>query len=165
MECSFGKLVRRWGILWRSLEVETSCSHWLLHKTTNFCVDAIIEVHGELMKRDDNVEVVPGLSMVPPWLNQSRSPVDNLTTECRCENCSRTGRAHVKSDTSKNAPSSEYREMEVLCDHTAVLGDKKKDSGTLCGIKKMIELLIFYALSCVCVDNKLAQPFPNRLWN
>lgn len=32
----------------------------------NSCVDARIEVYGELMKGDDNVEVVLGLSKIPP---------------------------------------------------------------------------------------------------
>lgn len=65
----------------------------------NFCVGAKIEVQGELMKHDGKVKFVTVVSMDPPTLHRLWSPVEN-TTECRCENCSRTGRAQKKSDTS-----------------------------------------------------------------
>lgn len=57
----------------------------------NFCVDAMMEAQDELIRRHGKVKIVPGVSMVPSWLNKAGSSAKNLINESCCENCSRTG--------------------------------------------------------------------------
>lgn len=102
IECAFGQLIRRWGLLWKPLEMEFKKRTGVIGcciRLHNFCIDSRIEIEQDLMELDGVVEVLPGRAIIAPLINNNGSPVNELHTECRCPNCSGGGRARTKADT------------------------------------------------------------------
>lgn len=102
VECAFGELIRRWGILWRPLEMSFQKRTAVIGcciRLHNYCIDSRIEIEAELMQEHGAVEVVPGVAVVPPLINKDGVPTDNLHAYCTCVNCRTQGRAKKKSDT------------------------------------------------------------------
>lgn len=102
IECAFGQLIRRWGILWKQLEMKFEKRTGVIGcciRLHNFCIDCRIELESELMKIDGLIEIMPGHQIVPPLINSVGSPVNYLHTECRCPSCSGSARATAKADT------------------------------------------------------------------
>lgn len=106
IECVFGELIRRWGILWRPLEMSFGHRSAVIGcciRLHNYCLNARLEFDDELKKSNGFIKVVPGLELLAPRVNEDGEPVDHLTTECRCINCRQTGRIRMKGDPSQRA--------------------------------------------------------------
>ena len=104
IECGFGELIRRWGILWRPLEMGFEKRSSLIGcciRLHNYCIDSPLELANKLKKANGWIEVVPGLKLLAPMVNEQGVPVEQLTRECRCANCGQAGRATVTVDLSK----------------------------------------------------------------
>ena len=102
IECAFGQLIRRWGILWRPLEMEFRRRSGVIGccmRLHNFCINSRIDIEEDLMKMDGLIEVMPGRRIIAPFIDNVGSPVNQLHGECRCANCSRGPRAKTKGDT------------------------------------------------------------------
>ena len=104
IECAFGELIRSWGLLWQPLEMGFEKRGAVLGKCIrlhNYCINARPELTDELKRNNGRIEVVPGMQLLAPLLNSNGVPIEHMTTECRCANCSVTGRATVKADLSR----------------------------------------------------------------
>ena len=84
IERAFGILIRRWGILWRPLEVQfrrraplIKCC-MLLH---NFCIDKRVELN--LREQHGLTEIQPGRWEITPLFDNEGRPVEHLKTQRR----------------------------------------------------------------------------------
>lgn len=81
IECAFGILARRWGVLWRPLRVRFDRRTALvgaLIRLHNFCIDKRIEE--EVVVRNGTAEIQPGCwGTVPPILDRDGNPVKELS--------------------------------------------------------------------------------------
>lgn len=87
VECAFGEVIRRWGILWEPLQMEFLKSPAVVGcciRLQNHCIDSRIEIEEELMKAEGLVEVMPRNRTMAPYINEICVPEDNLYTMCRC---------------------------------------------------------------------------------
>lgn len=105
IECAFGLLVRRWGILWRSLEMDFNKSGSVVGcciRLHNFCINKRLELNAELRgERNPRLEVQPGRRRKAPYLDRDGVPVQNLRSDlCRCSYCLGGSRT----DTSRSDP-------------------------------------------------------------
>ena len=86
IECAFGILVRRWGLLWRPLSMHFSRRAPLilaLMRLHNFCIDQRLLASGDLPNVDGKTsEVQPGRYKFPPKFDKDGRPVHMLDT-CR----------------------------------------------------------------------------------
>lgn len=102
IECAFGELVRRWGILWRPLEMAFDKRTAVIGaccRLHNFCVDRRLELEADLAAADGSVdvEIQPGEFRRPPSFDKDGRPVDFLETSCEPD----YPRSRDKADTSK----------------------------------------------------------------
>ena len=91
IECCFGELVRRWGILWRPLEMGLEKRAAVIGcciRLHNYCVDA------RLVLKDDEVVVRGSRGTGPP-------PVASLCGQCLCEACRGAARDTTRSNTAR----------------------------------------------------------------
>ena len=81
IECAFGILVRRWGLLWRPLSMRFDrrapvvCAIIRLH---NFCIDERIE--DDTKSINSLSEVQPGRWQITPVFDRDGRPVEILKT-------------------------------------------------------------------------------------
>ena len=106
IECAFGELVRRWGILWRPLEMrfdKRAAVIGVCCRLHNFCVDRRLELDAELANADGNsdVEVQPGSFSRPPRFDSDGRPFDFLQTSCNCSSCKGESRVALGRDLSR----------------------------------------------------------------
>mmetsp|Transcript_4501 Transcript_4501/g.6791 ORF Transcript_4501/g.6791 Transcript_4501/m.6791 type:complete len:328 (-) Transcript_4501:272-1255(-) len=103
-ECAFGEMIRRWGILWRPLEM-----HFLRRahviacciRLHNFCVDRRLLIEEELMADEDEIEIQPGRRVRAPRVNRDGQIVENVQTNCTCITCIGSGRDRAVPDKSR----------------------------------------------------------------
>ena len=83
IECAFGILVRRWGILWKPLAVRFDRRAALigcLMRLHNFCIDKNIDPEAESVSIDNGVGLMqPGRWRTVPRTDKQGRPVDLLT--------------------------------------------------------------------------------------
>ena len=86
IECTFGILVRRWGLLWRPLSMHFSRRAPLIlapMRLHNFCIDQRLLASGDLPNVDGKTsEVQPGSYKIPPKFDKDGRRVEMLDT-CR----------------------------------------------------------------------------------
>lgn len=78
IECAFGELIRRWGVLWRKLEVHHTrraalilcCAH--LH---NFCIDRRIRMDDLQIEDEGRYEPHTGVWQGPPEIDDKGRPI------------------------------------------------------------------------------------------
>lgn len=109
IECAFGILVRRWGVLWRPLSMEFSRRAPLilaLMRLHNFCIDQRLLASGDLPNVDGKTsEVQPGRYKIPPKFDKDGRPVEMLDT-CRWNDEG----APVRTQASLNGPKAGMRD-------------------------------------------------------
>lgn len=86
IECAFGVLVHRWGVLWRPLRVRfnrrASLLSALMH-LHNFCIDCKLEVDGEVPISNGFAEVQPNRWQRAPVFDREGRPVKHLAKVLR----------------------------------------------------------------------------------
>mmetsp|Transcript_14721 Transcript_14721/g.19568 ORF Transcript_14721/g.19568 Transcript_14721/m.19568 type:complete len:434 (-) Transcript_14721:134-1435(-) len=103
-ECAFGEMIRRWGILWRPLEMEFSRRADVIAcciRLHNFCVDRRLSIEAELMADEDEIEIQPGRRVRAPRVNRDGQIVENVQTNCTCITCIGSGRDRAVPDKSR----------------------------------------------------------------
>ena len=84
IECAFGILVRRWGILWRPLEMAFNRRASVISccmKLHNFCINRSIDEE-RVAKSGAQAELLPGRWEKEPTFDENGRPVEHLDT-CR----------------------------------------------------------------------------------
>ena len=90
--------------MWRPLEMRFEIRSAIIGcciRLHNYCINARLELEDELKKEDGFIEVVPGLELLAPRVNEQRASVDHMHTECHCVNCRQTSRIKMKADPSR----------------------------------------------------------------
>lgn len=104
IECAFGELLRRWGLLWRPLEMvfeKRAAVVGFCIRMHNYCVTARLELEKELKRQNGVIEISPGVMQLAPFITECGAPAENLHNECHCESCVWGGRNNGKTDTSR----------------------------------------------------------------
>lgn len=71
-----------------------------LHK---YCFNAPLELGDDLRNKNGFIEVVPGLELRSPRINEHGAPVDQFSTEFHCVNCGQNNRVKGKAEPSQRA--------------------------------------------------------------
>ena len=81
VECAFGELVRRWGILWRPLEMHFDKRAAVIGsccRLYNYCINRRLPLDTELDRYHHSVKTRTGKTVWLPRLDDDGRPVDNL---------------------------------------------------------------------------------------
>lgn len=108
IECAFGELIRRWGILWRPLEILFASRSGVVGcciRLHNFCIDQRLELDEHLRgDQQDMCEVQPGNFVRPPRLDRDGIPVDCLDRDRDFPVCREEGRdTYTQRNTARRA--------------------------------------------------------------
>lgn len=122
VECSFGELVRRWGVLWRPLEmafVKRAAVVGCCLQLHNFCVDRRLQLERSLRYDNGELEVQPGRRRTAPVVDKNGIPVDILSSACS-PNCHCTFCVAGRSNTATK-DTSRREELELACRNAGIV--------------------------------------------
>lgn len=95
VECAFGALIRRCGVLWSPLETDIRKRTAVIGcciRLHNFCINARLELTDELRAENGLVEVMPGIKVLAPPVYSYGIPINQMTRYCRCHTCTGPGK-------------------------------------------------------------------------
>lgn len=67
----------------------------------NYCINERVELDEQVRTENGVIEVIPGLSVMAPFLNDNGVPVENLHSDCNCETCIKGLKDKTKADNSR----------------------------------------------------------------